>query len=1192
MKNFYVDIVEAGHPVWAMQETKQLYGHIVKEYRDCVPEKRPADTFNRPSKYYEKLYAHTWDFRWQYAVMTSINDFIRAKSGREQQPTQDKWIAYLRKAVEVYDEYVKKPTDIHELWVFRPYENQIAFVADLMKNIESKTVNVANTPFDLFGLYKTNLLYNMIMVLCVRDRIGQITDHSLDNRWKWAVMKVILHDSESRNTPKFRLKALNDWFEYLNAAYRYANRVPDEFQKFSSYEREIAFVAKYMQGMSGQYNLKFEEVGKLINNLYDKTYHQFYEILLKERQKLIKDGRGNDEMIENYTLQYTWQYALMRTINIYSDVNGVENPDEIAYRVSIIQKAYLLEYPDAILTPPAKSGGPGPAGGKQGPTAPGKAAEPVVEAPPVVDESPIQENEGFQKFKPCKKEMIFVADLMKKIHSKAVHVDNTAFALFGLSRTNLLYNMITTFYEKEIGENPVGTNELYKHSLEYRWQWAVMKAINFAVQYVEGFDKWIEYLQASYKYVNYVRDEFHMFVGYENQVAFVAKFVKRMFSSNKKPKDNDPLLLLDSTRELYNWIKDNKKDLMVLKKIGAVTNYTLDYTWQYALMLAMISLKKIYGEARNNKFWTDYLEEAYKLSQTAVTPTAPVNAEPPAPASGNGGPNPPGNGGGEQSDSATSGNDGPQSARSLRTVKETGGADEARANRLRVPVKETDKKRDEILKKLREIGETGGGAENDAGQTTTSTPVTSEPSTPRSGAAGGGAGGKLVEEKTPRSKPYDKKTESGNEAPAAQVEVPKLTIPEREVSPPASDVSDEDVQSGEEQSDSEGGGQAIDTVPSTPADTFQPETTPPPDQKAGGGRPQSTPQQRTVKETEGAQEKRTDRFRGAVTGTGQKRDEKYNSVRNIPKQDGKGPPTGAEQADGGAASGDVEAVQGRGKEKASTQSETTTTTTPRTPRTPKESTLGKVQAKALQMRRDTLIAKSTSKIEQSQHESFSRKHHDSILELKKLYEERERQRKKEESKRKMNTQEFYNEDDEEKEKRQRTGQTLEEITRVLIFTEEEERDMLYTQNEKWRNYSAQITKLTQYIKKFADEPATIFTRKEYNTLLGDNPKTKLLIGYFKKYLKDNAVKEDEAMNVFHFTSIQDESIIVDAINFVISYQDNVDEWETFLGSTPEDLDTMDIKLAPGIGSTLHTFPADVSPLIYDLTRRLEALQAW
>ena len=844
MKNWYLNIVEAEHPVLALPETKQLYGHIVKEYRDCVPEKRPADTFNRPSKYFEKLYAHTWDFRWQYAVMTSINDFIR-KSGREQQPTQDKWIAYLREAVEVYDEYVKKPTDIHELWVFRPYENQIAFVADLMKNIESKTVNVVNTPFDLFGLYKTNLLYNMIIHLYVRVRTShaldyygvasrEFTAHSLDNRWKWAVMKVILHDSESRQTQKFRLKALNDWFEYLNAAYRYANRVPDEFQKFSPYEREIAFVARYMKGMQRNYQLKFEEVGKLIDNLYDKTYHQFYDILLKERQKLIKDARGNDEMIENYTLQYTWQYALMRTINIYS----------IGYCVSDIQKAYLLEYPNAILTPPAKAGGPGPAGGKQGPTAPGKAAEPVVEAPPAVDESPIQAIAEFQKFKEYKEEMIFVADLMKRIHSQAVHVNNTAFALFGLSKTNLLYNMIIHLCANDIEENPTAKKELYTHPLDYRWQWAVMTTINFIVESGEGFDEWIAYLQASYKYVKHVRDDFYMFVEYEKQVAFVAKFVKRMLTNIQKPKDDDPVSKLTETKQLSDWINTNKKSLLEPKQIRGFSNEILDYTWQYALMLAMISLKKIYGEARNNKFWTDYLEKAYE-----ATTTAPVNVEPPAPASGNGGPNPPGDGGGppsgEQSDSATSGS--AQSSRSNRTVKQTEGAEKARTDRRRVPVTQTGKTRDEQLKKLREIGETGG--------------VASEPSTPGSGAAGDDAGGKLPE--------------GGNEAPAAQV--PKLTIPEREVSPPASEVSDEDVKSGEEESDSEGGGQEIETTPSTPAGTFQPETTPPPEQKKGEGRTQS--QQRNVKEQKTSEDLRRERRKGLETERDEKRKEKMSVIR-------------------------------------------------------------------------------------------------------------------------------------------------------------------------------------------------------------------------------------------------------------------------------------------------------------------------
>jgi hypothetical protein len=208
------------------------------------------------------------------------------------------------------------------------------------------------------------------------------------------------------------------------------------------------------------------------------------------------------------------------------------------------------------------------------------------------------------------------------------------------------------------------------------------------------------------------------------------------------------------------------------------------------------------------------------------------------------------------------------------------------------------------------------------------------------------------------------------------------------------------------------------------------------------------------------------------------------------------------------------------------------------------------------------------------------------------YEEREKQKKQEASKRKMDTQGDAKEDTKAEDKRPRTGQTLEEFTRVLKFTEEEERDMLYVQNENWRKYSAQITKLTQYIKKFTDEPGTIFTREEYNVFLDNNPKTKLLIEYFQKYIQSNDVTDDQVMDVFHFASIQNESIIVDAINFVISYEENVDEWEAFLRMTPEDLDTKDIKLAPGIGSKLNTFPADVSPMIYNLTRRLEALQDW
>jgi hypothetical protein len=619
MKNWYLKIVEAEHPVWALSETKQLYGHIVKEYKDCVPEKRPADTFNRPSKIYEKLYTHTWDYRWQYAVMTAINDFINVTRGREQESTKEKWIAYLEKAVQVHDEYVKNPVDVHELWVFRPYENQIAFVADLMKNIDSKNVNVVNTPFDLFGLHKTNLLYNMIMVLCVRDQLGQFKDHSLDNRWKWAVMKVILHDSESRKTEKFRHKALNDWFEYLNAAYTHANRVPDEFQKFSPYEKEIQFVSECMKNMSDEYrhasksDSDLKEVEQLIDTLYNKMKHEFYDKLLKETQKLLKDGSGNDEIVDNFTLNYTWQYALMRTINIIS-----HHPDEIAHWVSILQKAYQIAHPSAILATPAKAAGPGPAGGNGGPTAPAKVAEPVVEAPPAVDESPIQENEEFQKFKPCKKEMIFVADVMKKIHEKKVGVENLA--LFGKAKTNVLYDLITRLYSDEVAENLPQTSILYTHPLDYRWQFVLMKAINYQVGLREASsEEWITYLKDSYEYTNRTSREFSMFIRYKEKVVFVADFMKRM--SVTKPKDDDPVLKLALTQQLFDRIQKKYKKLLVDEK--GVNTDTLEYTWQYALIETMNELGRMFPE--DNLFkkpsLLKYLDEAYNLSHPSATPT-------------------------------------------------------------------------------------------------------------------------------------------------------------------------------------------------------------------------------------------------------------------------------------------------------------------------------------------------------------------------------------------------------------------------------------------------------------------------------------------------------------------------------------------------------------------------------------------
>jgi len=1211
MKNWYLKIVEAEHPVWAIQETKELYGHIVKEYKDCIPEKRPADTFNRPSKYFEKLYAHTWDFRWQYAVMTSINDFIRAKSGREQQPTQDKWIAYLRKAVEVYDEYVKKPTDIHELWVFRPYENQIAFVADLMKNIESKNVNVVNTPFDLFGLYKTNLLYNMIMVLCVRDQFGQFKDHSLDNRWKWAVMKVILHDSESRKTEKFRHKALNGWFEYLNAAYTHANRVPDEFQKFSPYEREIAFVAKYMQGMSGNHKtykirnkeLKLEEVEKLIDNLYDKTIHKFYDNLLREKQRIINEKQLNQEIIDNYTLQYTWQYALMRTINIYSVVNHVEDPEKIAYWVDDIQKAYLLEYPDAILTQPAKAAGPGPAGAKQGSTAPAKVAEPVVEAPPAVDESPIQENEKFQKFKPCKKEMIFVADVMKKIHLKEVGVENLA--LFGKAKTNVLYDLITRLYSDEVAENLPQTSILYTHPLDYRWQFVLMKAINYQVE-VQGAssEEWITYLRESYEYANRTSREFSTFIPHKEKVVFVADFMKRM--SVTKPKDDDPVLKLALTQQLFDLIQKKYKKLLE----NGVNTDTLEYTWQYALIETMNELGRMFLEDKLFKkpSLLKYLDEAYKLSHPSATPTpasgggnAAANADipklalpsvsppvseaseddvksdaeesdvdgagqdigtaPGTPADTNFTPEstPPPNPKAE--------NDRPKSAPQQRTVKEKDTAQDLVSGRHRGFETARDKKRSEVYNKNRiqkpdgKDGPAADAAPADGG-------VAAAKSTSKK---------RSSEESAESVETLDLSTKRHVKYRKQPTDLALAVIKENAAAEPVA---------GAVEPVARGGGRTILLPPSIKDKN--------PD---GSTKFKISEQKRTLyklayrwkpyRKNIEALASRVRELMKLPPNELKKQIANMNDLISVIcmyfhhcyhnpvyqkylRDNFKDPALRYEFMV-------IELMSGAGNT------------------TDKDGTDEKLTFIApeewIQLLKEFGNTQ-TSKIEESQHESFSKKHHASIIELKKMYEEREKQRKQEASKRKIDTQGDVKEDTKVEDKRPRTGQTLEEFTRVLMFTEEEERDMLYVQNENWRKYSAQITKLTQYIKKFTDEPGTIFTREEYNVFLDNNPKTKLLIEYFQKYIQSNDVTDDQVMDVFHFASIQNESIIVDAINFVISYEDNVDEWEAFLRMTPEDLDTKDIKLAPGIGSKLNTFPADASPLIYNLTRRLEALQDW
>jgi hypothetical protein len=152
---------------------------------------------------------------------------------------------------------------------------------------------------------------------------------------------------------------------------------------------------------------------------------------------------------------------------------------------------------------------------------------------------------------------------------------------------------------------------------------------------------------------------------------------------------------------------------------------------------------------------------------------------------------------------------------------------------------------------------------------------------------------------------------SGGGNAAANVDIPKLPL--QSVSPPPSEASEDDVKSDAEESDADGAGQDIGTAPGTPADTnFEPESTPPPDQKAGGGRPQSAPQQRTVKETKSAEDLASERRRGFETTRDRKRSEVYNSNRDIQKPEGKdGPPAAADPADAGAADGDVEAGTGQ-----------------------------------------------------------------------------------------------------------------------------------------------------------------------------------------------------------------------------------------------------------------------------------------
>jgi hypothetical protein len=346
--------------------------------------------------------------------------------------------------------------------------------------------------------------------------------------------------------------------------------------------------------------------------------------------------------------------------------------------------------------------------------------------------------------------------------------------------------------------------------------------------------------------------KFQKFKTCKNEMVFVAYFMKLVYLDTVNP--DNPVLKLPKTKTLYDHIVGQYKVYVEENKPANAYNHpgnlkdlyshTWDYRWQYAVMSAIndfirsgdsgIQQRSIQEE------WIAYLEEVSEVYEytdkhppTSAAAVAPTNmGAPPAYK----GPNAPAKAG------DTSTNAGGRSS----TAAKTG-----------------------------------------AGNTTPATKPVVQPSA----AAKTGADNTI-----PATKPVVQPPAGANEGQTstANADIPKLALPS--VSPPVSEVSEDDVKSDGEESDADGAGQDIGTVPSTPADTnFEPESTPPPDQKAGGGRPQSAPQQRTVKETKSAEDLVSGRHRGFETARDKKRSEVYKKNR-IQKPDGKdGPPAGSGQ---------------------------------------------------------------------------------------------------------------------------------------------------------------------------------------------------------------------------------------------------------------------------------------------------------
>jgi hypothetical protein len=204
------------------------------------------------------------------------------------------------------------------------------------------------------------------------------------------------------------------------------------------------------------------------------------------------------------------------------------------------------------------------------------------------------------------------------------------------------------------------------------------------------------------------------------------------------------------------------------------------------------------------------------------------------------------------------------------------------------------------------------------------------------------------------------------------------------------------------------------------------------------------------------------------------------------------------------------------------------------------------------------------------------------------------------------------------EKRNRTEETQrlvqlteDEIQRLAQLTEDEERIMLYEikGNEIFQPYSLQITKLTAYVLGFVEEPnaegfeedplAHFETGMKMHNFLKENHHTKFLVRLMKKYLHpEDRLTQKMVEKVYHNATVQNESLILDAINSKLNTNPSVTlkrskDWKDFLQSIPLDLNTVQIRLTK-LGSDLHTFPADASQklTIHNLTSRLKALQDW